>query len=200
MTLIYADASALLLFFFLLLLFPPLPPLFSSLQTHKHTITHRYLRQTFNAGETPKMKVLRSWCRQILKGLHYLHTRKPPIVHRDIKCDNIFINGTTGEVKIGDLGLAVKEPDARSIIGEFVFISHTYIYPLFPSVLLFSIFFLFALAPKLLCIPPTDHNLPPLFLLDLLDQGHPSSWLQKCTRRSMASPSMCTRSAWLCSR
>jgi hypothetical protein len=49
-------------------------------------------------------KVLRSWCRQILKGLAFLHSRSPPIIHRDLKCDNIFITGTTGSVKIGDLG------------------------------------------------------------------------------------------------
>lgn len=51
-------------------------------------------------------KVLKSWCRQILKGLAFLHSRAPPIIHRDLKCDNIFITGTTGSVKIGDLGLA----------------------------------------------------------------------------------------------
>ncbi|KAG8128190.1 hypothetical protein E2320_015043 [Naja naja] len=51
-----------------------------------------------------KPKVLRSWCRQILKGLLFLHTRTPPIIHRDLKCDNIFITGPTGSVKIGDLG------------------------------------------------------------------------------------------------
>ncbi|CAJ0962786.1 unnamed protein product, partial [Ranitomeya imitator] len=54
-------------------------------------------------------EVLRSWCRQILKGLHFLHTRTPPIIHRDLKCDNIFITGPTGSVKIGDLGLATPE-------------------------------------------------------------------------------------------
>lgn len=36
----------------------------------------------------------------------YLHAHNPPIIHRDLKCDNIFINSTSGEVKIGDLGLA----------------------------------------------------------------------------------------------
>uniref|UniRef100_A0A8C5TMG1 WNK lysine deficient protein kinase 4 n=1 Tax=Malurus cyaneus samueli TaxID=2593467 RepID=A0A8C5TMG1_9PASS len=53
-----------------------------------------------------KLKVLQRWSRQILKGLHFLHTRSPPIIHRDLKCDNIFITGPTGSVKIGDLGLA----------------------------------------------------------------------------------------------
>ncbi|XP_073724851.1 serine/threonine-protein kinase WNK1 isoform X1 [Misgurnus anguillicaudatus] len=66
-----------------------------------------------------KIKVLRSWCRQILKGLHFLHTRSPPIIHRDLKCDNIFITGPTGSVKIGDLGLATlkRTSFAKSVIG-----------------------------------------------------------------------------------
>ncbi|XP_059393273.1 serine/threonine-protein kinase WNK2 isoform X2 [Carassius carassius] len=66
-----------------------------------------------------KPKVLRSWCRQILKGLHFLHTRTPPIIHRDLKCDNIFITGPTGSVKIGDLGLATlkRTSFAKSVIG-----------------------------------------------------------------------------------
>ena len=67
-----------------------------------------------------KPKVLRSWCRQILKGLHFLHTRTPPIIHRDLKCDNIFITGPTGSVKIGDLGLATlkRASFAKSVIGR----------------------------------------------------------------------------------
>ena len=41
-------------------------------------------------------------------------------MHRDLKCDNIFITGTIGEVKIGDLGLATFkkiESFAKSVIG-----------------------------------------------------------------------------------
>ncbi|XP_072340680.1 serine/threonine-protein kinase WNK1 isoform X3 [Scyliorhinus torazame] len=66
-----------------------------------------------------KIKVLRSWCRQILKGFHFLHTRTPPIIHRDLKCDNIFITGPTGSVKVGDLGLATlkRASFAKSVIG-----------------------------------------------------------------------------------
>ncbi|EFN78754.1 Serine/threonine-protein kinase WNK3 [Harpegnathos saltator] len=64
-------------------------------------------------------KVVKSWCRQILKGLSFLHSRSPPIIHRDLKCDNIFITGTTGSVKIGDLGLATlkNRSFAKSVIG-----------------------------------------------------------------------------------
>lgn len=48
-----------------------------------------------------------------------MHSRTPPIIHRDLKCDNIFITGTTGSVKIGDLGLATLKTRsfAKSVIG-----------------------------------------------------------------------------------
>jgi WNK lysine deficient protein kinase len=49
---------------------------------------------------------LKRWAWQILQGLVYLHGHTPPIIHRDLKCDNIFVNGSAGVVKIGDLGLA----------------------------------------------------------------------------------------------
>ncbi|XP_043910624.1 serine/threonine-protein kinase WNK4 isoform X2 [Protopterus annectens] len=66
-----------------------------------------------------KLKLFQRWSRQILKGLHFLHTRSPPIIHRDLKCDNIFITGPTGSVKIGDLGLATLKCSsfAKSVIG-----------------------------------------------------------------------------------
>lgn len=75
----------------------------------------RYLRRFKKINS----KVLKSWCRQILKGLYFLHSRSPPIIHRDLKCDNIFITGTTGSVKIGDLGLATlkNRSFAKSVIG-----------------------------------------------------------------------------------
>lgn len=65
------------------------------------------------------MKAVKHWARQILQGLVYLHSHSPPIIHRDLKCDNIFINGNYGEVKIGDLGLAtvMQQPTAHSVIG-----------------------------------------------------------------------------------
>lgn len=73
-----------------------------------------------------KPKLLQRWSRQILKGLHFLHTRAPPIIHRDLKCDNIFITGPTGSVKIGDLGLATlkRASFAKSVIGKLLQFDH----------------------------------------------------------------------------
>ena len=64
------------------------------------------LRQYRKRHRHIDVAVLKRWAWQILCGLVYLHGHTPPIIHRDLKCDNIFINGSEGVVKIGDLGLA----------------------------------------------------------------------------------------------
>jgi serine/threonine protein kinase len=40
-----------------------------------------------------------TFCKATTEGLHYLHTRPNPIVHRDIKSDNILV-GLDGAIKI----------------------------------------------------------------------------------------------------
>ncbi|KAK8366381.1 hypothetical protein V6Z12_A02G116000 [Gossypium hirsutum] len=77
------------------------------------------LRQYRKKHKNVDLKAIKNWSRQILRGLHYLHSHNPPIIHRDLKCDNIFVNGNNGEVKIGDLGLAtvMEQPTAQSVIG-----------------------------------------------------------------------------------
>ena len=75
------------------------------------------LKQFLRKTGKVKPRVLQSWLKQILTGLQYMHVKK--IIHRDIKCDNIFV-GEAAEVKIGDLGLAsfVKEGvPKKSVIG-----------------------------------------------------------------------------------
>ncbi|KAK9689450.1 hypothetical protein RND81_09G059700 [Saponaria officinalis] len=66
------------------------------------------------------LKALKKWSKQILKGLEYLHNCEPCVIHRDLNCSNVFVNGNTGEVKIGDLGLAAtvgKSHIAHTLIG-----------------------------------------------------------------------------------
>ncbi|KAL5551535.1 hypothetical protein UlMin_001711 [Ulmus minor] len=77
------------------------------------------LRQYRKKHRNVDMKAIKNWARQILRGLQYLHGHNPPIIHRDLKCDNILVNGNTGAVKIGDLGLAtvMQQPNAHSVIG-----------------------------------------------------------------------------------
>ncbi|RWW85854.1 hypothetical protein BHE74_00005443 [Ensete ventricosum] len=45
------------------------------------------------------LKALKKWSRQILMGLEYLHTHDPCIIHRDLNCSNVFINGNIGQVR-----------------------------------------------------------------------------------------------------
>ncbi|CAL9054840.1 probable serine/threonine-protein kinase WNK2 [Musa acuminata AAA Group] len=78
------------------------------------------LRQYRKKHKHVDVRALKKWSRQILSGLHYLHSHDPPVIHRDLKCDNIFVNGNQGEVKIGDLGLAAilrHAHSAHSVIG-----------------------------------------------------------------------------------
>lgn len=66
------------------------------------------------------IKALKKWSKQILKGLDYLHTHEPCVIHRDLNCSNVFVNGNVGQVKIGDLGMAAvvgKSHSAHSLLG-----------------------------------------------------------------------------------
>lgn len=81
-------------------------------------MTSGTLREYIKKLQIPNIRIVKRWARQILKGLSYLHSHDPPIIHRDIKCDNIFINGAHGEVKIGDMGSAkMKMGKKYTVIG-----------------------------------------------------------------------------------
>ncbi|KAL4587206.1 hypothetical protein LXL04_000073 [Taraxacum kok-saghyz] len=92
--------------------------------------TFNFITEMFTAGSLREYRqkykrvhilAIKDWARQILQGLTYLHSHNPPVIHRDLKCDNIFINGHLGQVKIGDLGLAAtlcESQHAHSVIGN----------------------------------------------------------------------------------
>ncbi|XP_030480391.2 probable serine/threonine-protein kinase WNK5 [Cannabis sativa] len=94
-----------------------------------HRRTFNFITEMFTSGtlrqyrqkyQRVNIEAVKNWAGQILRGLEYLHGLDPPVIHRDLKCDNIFVNGHLGQVKIGDLGLAAilrGSQHAHSVIG-----------------------------------------------------------------------------------
>ncbi|ETO32306.1 ATP binding protein, partial [Reticulomyxa filosa] len=64
------------------------------------------IKQRYFQKRQVNLKRVKTIAKQILEALSYLHSFDPPVIHRDIKCDNIFIEGTSANVVIGDLGLS----------------------------------------------------------------------------------------------
>lgn len=55
----------------------------------------------------------------IARGVDYLHTRRPAIIHRDIKASNVLIT-QDGIAKINDFGLARVKTTTKSMIRSSV--------------------------------------------------------------------------------
>ncbi|CAN0900570.1 Probable serine/threonine-protein kinase WNK11 [Linum grandiflorum] len=85
-----------------------------------HPLLSGNLRNYRKKHRHVSLKALKKWSKQVLEGLVYLHNHEPCVIHRDLNCSNIFINGNIGQVKIGDLGFATivgRSHVAHSIIG-----------------------------------------------------------------------------------
>lgn len=67
----------------------------------------------------PSVKRVLQLMLDIARGLEYLHTRSPAIIHRDCKSSNILIN-RSGTAKVGDFGLARVKNSTRSMIRSLV--------------------------------------------------------------------------------
>lgn len=57
--------------------------------------------------------LIADYTRQLLEGLIYLHSRDPPVVHRDIKGANILV-GLDGRVKLADFGCSRRSQETMS--------------------------------------------------------------------------------------
>ncbi|RUS88691.1 hypothetical protein EGW08_003506, partial [Elysia chlorotica] len=44
-------------------------------------------------------------CGQVADGMAFLHSMKPPIIHRDLRCGNIFLSDNDNTVKVADFGM-----------------------------------------------------------------------------------------------
>ncbi|KAG9391582.1 Protein kinase domain [Carpediemonas membranifera] len=83
------------------------------------------LRQYVENRPTMRLSDIAKCCRQILSGLSYIHGRTTPIIHRDLKCDNIFIDSSSGKVKIGDFGVShvLEGTHAETLTGTPAFMA-----------------------------------------------------------------------------
>ncbi|GMI56312.1 hypothetical protein TeGR_g12143, partial [Tetraparma gracilis] len=63
------------------------------------------------------------WAKQIVTGMIYLHSRKPSILHRDLKCANILV-ATGYQMKITDFGESRRASrDAMTLTGTPYFMA-----------------------------------------------------------------------------
>lgn len=60
-------------------------------------------------GPQPQEAVI-DWAKQICEALEYLHTRKPPIIYRDMKPGNVMLK-PDGNIKVIDFGIAREYKD-----------------------------------------------------------------------------------------
>jgi len=74
-------------------------------------------------GKVYPLKDVLNWADQLLDALEYLHTQEMPVIHRDIKPQNLKLN-TRGQIILLDFGLAKGNPTnpesataAKSVFG-----------------------------------------------------------------------------------
>ena len=65
------------------------------------------------------------WVRQVSEALTYLHTRTPPIIHRDIKPDNIILTND-GRAMLVDFGISKLFDESKGTTSGAQAVTHGY--------------------------------------------------------------------------
>jgi len=67
---------------------------------------------------------VKEFSKEILNALEYLHQGvgipPKPVIHRDLKCDNIFIDASINRIVLGDLGLSTSVGSSKTTAGQSV--------------------------------------------------------------------------------
>ena len=77
------------------------------------------LSATLKRGEILPIDTVVSWALDLLDGLDYLHSQDPPIIHRDIKPNNLKLT-SRGRLVLLDFGMA-KETSSNTLAAKSVF-------------------------------------------------------------------------------
>mmetsp|Transcript_149 Transcript_149/g.263 ORF Transcript_149/g.263 Transcript_149/m.263 type:complete len:1094 (+) Transcript_149:111-3392(+) len=75
------------------------------------------LKQFIGKVKTLRWRIVKKWCRHILRGLHYLHTSDPCIIHRNLTWTSVFVNPGLGELYIGGMWLSAILTDSADPIS-----------------------------------------------------------------------------------
>ena len=62
---------------------------------------------------TLRWKIVKKWSKQILRGLNFLHSSTPTLVHCNLTCSHIYIDAGTSNTSIGDMWMSsILAPEA----------------------------------------------------------------------------------------